>query len=121
MPYYRNLNPGGWIELTDSLLPVTSDDGTLAADSAISRWSNYMIEASDKLGRSMLSSKSYKKWLEEQGFVNVVEIIYKWPQNSWPKDQKYKELGESLPASDWFFATFSILTVTIQALGCART
>jgi hypothetical protein len=28
------------------------------------------------------------------GFEDVVEIQYKWPLNKWPRDKKYKELGE---------------------------
>jgi hypothetical protein len=30
------------------------------------------------------------------GFENVVEVVWKWPTNRWPKDRKMKELGESL-------------------------
>lgn len=78
---------------------MTSDDGSLADDSALRRWSDYMLEASTKQGRSMLSTESYKKWLEEQGFVNITEVVFKWPQNSWPKDKKFKEIGGFLSVS----------------------
>ena len=35
--------------------------------------------------------------MESVGFVDVVETVYKWPSNKWPKDKKYKELGETHP------------------------
>jgi hypothetical protein len=38
----------------------------------------------------------------DAGFVNVQEKLYKWPINAWPKDMKYKEIGEFL-----FFFFFS--------------
>jgi len=31
--------------------------------------------------------------MQAAGFEDVVEMQYKWPQNRWPKDPKYKELG----------------------------
>jgi hypothetical protein len=57
-------------------------------------WSSLILEASNKLGRPVDSAKGYKSQLEEAGFTNVVETKYKWPQNRWPKDPKFKELGE---------------------------
>lgn len=89
---------------------MTSDDGTLAGDSALRRWSDLLVEASENLGRTLVCSRSYKKWLEEQGFINVVELIFKWPQNSWPKDKKYKELGECFClASAWLITILPLL------------
>lgn len=46
-------------------------------------------------GRPINSSKFYKSQLETAGFSNVVEVIYMWPQNRYPKDAKFKELGMS--------------------------
>ena len=31
--------------------------------------------------------------MQAAGFVDIEERIYKWPQNWWPKDPKYKEIG----------------------------
>lgn len=31
--------------------------------------------------------------MEEAGFVDIVEYIYKWPMNKWPANKKIKELG----------------------------
>jgi hypothetical protein len=94
---HRFLNPGGRIELAEIISPVECDDGTLPKDSALWKWSNFLMEASVKLNRTMESGKLYKGMLEELGFTDIVETRYKWPQNQWPKDKKYKELGKSNP------------------------
>jgi len=89
----RYLNPGGYIELAGTCLPVRTEDQTLPVDSALEKWSRLILEAGEKIGRPMNSAASYKLQLQDAGFVNVVEIKYKWPQNQWPKDPKSKELG----------------------------
>lgn len=52
-----------------------------------------MLEAAAGFGRYADSAKDYKRQLGEAGFVNVTEVIYKWPMNRWPADPHYKELG----------------------------
>ena len=89
----ENLNPGGWIEVHDIRLPPQSDDGTLKEDSQILKWAGFMLEAAAGFGRYADSAKDYKRQLGEAGFVNVTEVIYKWPMNRWPADPHYKELG----------------------------
>jgi hypothetical protein len=66
----------------------------MGPDSALAKWSDLMFEASKVLQRPLNSSKSCKDYLASAGFTEVVETRYKWPQNRWPKDRKYKELGE---------------------------
>ncbi|RSL54844.1 hypothetical protein CEP54_009691 [Fusarium duplospermum] len=90
---YKNLSPGGFIELMDPIYPVTSDDDTVSKDSAVYKWSSLMNEAATKIGSGLDSGLRYKEQLIEAGFVNVVETPYKWPMNTWPKDKKTKELG----------------------------
>ncbi|CAM1509719.1 Fc.00g000540.m01.CDS01 [Cosmosporella sp. VM-42] len=89
---YENLNPGGWLELAD-IFPITSDDGTMTEDSAVSKWVTQLLDGTRAIGRPFDGAKKYKEQLEAQGFTNVTQIIYKWPQNKWPKDAKLKELG----------------------------
>jgi hypothetical protein len=59
-----------------------------------------MAQAASKMRGSSDAATRYKAQLEEAGFVNVNETIYKWPSNRWPKDKKYKELGELRPQRD---------------------
>ncbi|KPA40415.1 methyltransferase protein [Fusarium langsethiae] len=90
---FKNLSPGGYIELMDPIYPVVSDDGTVSKDSAVYKWSNLMNEAATKMGSALDSALGYKDQLIQTGFVNVVETPYKWPMNNWPRDKKLKELG----------------------------
>lgn len=92
---YDNLNPGGWIELCD-ICPVTSDDGT-TKDTHLSTWVTELLDGTRKIGRPFDGAFEYKKQLEAQGFQNVTQRVFKWPQNTWPKDPKFKELGKKPP------------------------
>lgn len=31
--------------------------------------------------------------MADAGFIDIVEIPFMWPQNRWPKDKHFKELG----------------------------
>lgn len=90
---YENLEPGGWIEVVD-IAPVTADDDSLKEESALHKWITTLTECSERIGRTFRSASRYKEQLEAQGFENVVEVKFKWPQNRWPRDKKLKELGQ---------------------------
>lgn len=53
------------------------------------------MEAAAKIGRVSNSAEQYVSQLEAAGFTHITQKIYKWPQNRWAKDKKYKELGAS--------------------------
>jgi len=89
---YGGLAPGGWLELAD-ICPLTSDNGTLTDNHAASKWVNHLMEGCKAIGRPFDGAVKYKEQLEAQGFINVHQVVFKWPQNRWPKDKKYKELG----------------------------
>ncbi|VUC21593.1 unnamed protein product, partial [Clonostachys rosea] len=88
----EHMSPGGWLEVVD-ILPPISDDGTMSPDTALYKWSNYLLESTEKIGRPFGGTAKYKDQMQEAGYQNVVQHVYKWPQNRWPKDPKYKELG----------------------------
>lgn len=46
------------------------------------------------LGHSVECAKHYRQQMIDAGFVNVQAKLYKWPINAWPKDVRYKEIGE---------------------------
>ncbi|KAK1993101.1 methyltransferase domain-containing protein [Colletotrichum falcatum] len=89
---YENLNPGGWIEVTDST-PATSDDGTLKENSALSQWNQLLSKGTAALGTPFGAAAKYKEQLEEAGFVNAKEVVFKWPTNQWARHPRHKELG----------------------------
>lgn len=53
-----------------------------------------MCEASDKYGRPVPHYPEYKHLLEEAGFEDVHEEVFKVPSNPWPKDARLKEIGK---------------------------
>ncbi|KAJ4124458.1 hypothetical protein NW754_000153 [Fusarium falciforme] len=92
---YRVLKPGGWIESFEVSPTVTSDDNTVAPDSALAQWDKMFIEASKKIGNSftVVADQIQKPAMEEAGFVNIKEWNGKCPLSPWPKDPKLKEIG----------------------------
>jgi hypothetical protein len=53
-----------------------------------------LIDGSKKPGRPLGESDKYKAIVENAGLQNVVETVYRWRTNSWPKGPKLKELGK---------------------------
>jgi hypothetical protein len=88
------LNPGGYIEVADMCFPVRTDDDSIPTDSDLRKWSDFLLDATTKASRPINSAELYKSQLQEAGFTNVVEVTYKWPVNTWPKNRKFKELGK---------------------------
>lgn len=80
------------MEIQDICTPCRCDDGTLKGTN-LEKWGQLMLEASLKLGLPLNSAVTVKQVLENAGYVDVVEVIYKWPMNSWPADKKMKEIG----------------------------
>ncbi|GKT49983.1 putative methyltransferase tdiE [Colletotrichum spaethianum] len=90
---YQNLEPGGYIELQDSVFPLKCQDGTMTDDFKPYKWTKLLIEATEITGRPITVAPSLKKMLEDAGFVDVVEKREIWPFTPWAKDQKHKDLG----------------------------
>jgi hypothetical protein len=52
-----------------------------------------MVDAANKVRRSITVAPEFKSMLANAGFIDIVEIKKKIPMNRWPKDPQYKELG----------------------------
>lgn len=90
---YEALKPGGWFEIQDCCLPGGSDDGSVPADSSYRQWVETLHGAiQEGLGRDTDWPMRYKEWAQEAGFQQVQEVRFKWPINTWPKDDRYKDL-----------------------------
>lgn len=87
-----NTNPGGYLEIQDIVSPPRCDDDTLKGTD-LEKWGILMLEASRKLGVPLDSAVTVKQVMEGAGYVDVTEVIYKWPMNRWPADKKMKEIG----------------------------
>jgi hypothetical protein len=59
-----------------------------------------IFQAGDTIGKTYRTAYGTKKWMEDAGFINVVEKDYKFPIGKWPADTRMKELGM------WFRAYF---------------
>ena len=99
--------------MQDIAFPFGSDDDTVSPSSALHKWCELLTQAYGKMGRSAAIVKAYKQLMEEAGFVDVVEVVHKWPTNTWPKDPEYKELGAWTLTNDlqglqgWTMAPFT--------------
>lgn len=51
-------------------------------------------EVGEITGQSFRISDTMETAIQEAGFVNVVEKVFKTPMGCWPSDQKLKEIGK---------------------------
>lgn len=73
--------------------PLGCDDGSLKPSHALYKWSNFWTKACASLNRPVDVAGDHKKRMEAAGFVDVHEVVHKWPHNQWAKNPKYKEIG----------------------------
>jgi len=89
---YNALTPGSYFEIQDVYFKPHSDDGTVNG-TVLERWNEMLIEAAKSIGRDWHMTPKYAGWFKEVGFENVVERVYAWPGNTWPKGKKQKTMG----------------------------
>ena len=90
---FNALKSGAWFEIKETFLPMICNDNTLEG-TALGRWQDKIIEASEATGTAFDRPYKYRQWMEEAGFANVEENIYHIPLNPWPEDPKQRMLGE---------------------------
>ncbi|GIJ88084.1 hypothetical protein Asppvi_007000 [Aspergillus pseudoviridinutans] len=91
---FKNLAPAGWFEFADADLIVCCDDGTIKEAKNLLEANRLICDASARFGKTMGTANQHKQRLEDAGFINVREEIYKIPLSPWAKDPKLKELGK---------------------------
>lgn len=87
-----NLNPGGYLEFHDFVLPMHDIDGTLQG-TAFDNWQSQTMAAAANLGLTWKKSRFWARYFEEAGLVDVQERHFQWPMNRWPKGEHLKMLG----------------------------
>ncbi|KAI9802363.1 MAG: hypothetical protein M1833_001869 [Piccolia ochrophora] len=90
---YDNLAPGGWIESQEYETTSRTDDDTFPKPSALLNWIENLNKAAATFGKPTNIAHAMKKYVEDAGFINVTEQIYKVPMSPWAKDPKLKEQG----------------------------
>ncbi|ESZ94408.1 hypothetical protein SBOR_5201 [Sclerotinia borealis F-4128] len=89
---FQALAPGGYLELRDPIFPFKYASPP-PADCALVKWNNMILEASSKAGRLWTNGAHYKKWMEEIGFIDIVERREYAPMSTWAKGQRNKVLS----------------------------
>ncbi|EGU86446.1 hypothetical protein FOXB_03036, partial [Fusarium oxysporum f. sp. conglutinans Fo5176] len=89
-----NLTPDGYAELQDVDIMMQSDDNTLTQDHALWKWGFFLAKAGQEHGTPFIETNRLKHIMTEIGFVDVKETPFKWPSNHWPKEKRFKDLGE---------------------------
>jgi SAM-dependent methyltransferase len=74
---FRCMKPNGWLEMQEDERWVRSDDNSMEEATWIKYWQQQMLEASLKFGKSFGSVPHLKKIMEDAGFVDVHENVYK--------------------------------------------
>ncbi|KAK1674374.1 methyltransferase domain-containing protein [Colletotrichum godetiae] len=91
---FRNLEPGGYLEMQDNVFCLLCTDGTMPEDSLIYKWSKLLVESTEQIGQPLDDAPRFKKMLEDAGFEDVHERKEIWPIGAWPaKVTKEHELG----------------------------
>lgn len=76
---FRALQPGGWIEDVEMDTKFYSDDGTVDAVAALSKWDELYREAGKRIGSSfsLVADNTQEGSLREAGFTDIHIRTYK--------------------------------------------
>ncbi|KAG6060126.1 hypothetical protein E4U32_003630 [Claviceps aff. humidiphila group G2b] len=88
---FQLLRPGGWIEFYEP--NVTLVRMGKSPFEAYAKWASLIVQEARRGGRDWTNIVHYAAWLREAGFVNVTEKRFGLPMNSWPKDERLKQIG----------------------------
>ncbi|TLD21426.1 hypothetical protein PspLS_09121 [Pyricularia sp. CBS 133598] len=108
----RNLKPGGWLECQELDPVIACDDGTMPADYSPKQLTLALEAASRIAKRQFTCAPLIRGWLEEAGFVDVQQKVFKLPVNGWDASSpRASELGKM-----WFDNLSSGLGAVCTAL-----
>jgi hypothetical protein len=72
---------------------MRSDDNTVKPDHGLKRCMDALEEALIKVGRPLATAELLKQRLQNAGFVDIKQYVYKQPLGPWPKDPRLKRVG----------------------------
>ncbi|RGP69230.1 mrna 3 -end-processing yth1 [Fusarium longipes] len=98
---YKSLKPGGWIESYEPSSTFESDNNTVLPGSAMNQWQKFFVEGGRKIGRpfTVFEDGIQRKAMQEAGFVDIEEKVFKNPIGGWPKDPEARSIGEFTQAA----------------------
>ena len=96
--YFENcfeyLQKGGWIEVQEVQVTFYSDASPPPSPNApFLRLGHLITDSLRKAGIDGRASSKFKSMLESAGFVDVKEIVTRWPVGDWSEDEKEKLIG----------------------------
>ncbi|KAK4168861.1 Demethylmenaquinone methyltransferase [Cladorrhinum sp. PSN259] len=92
-PAFRHLKPGGYMECQEVPGQPFCDDGTMPPDYPFLRWTQQLYHSAALANRQADVGPQLKRWMEEIGFVDVKEVVYKIPLSGWAKEGRTKSVG----------------------------
>lgn len=72
---------------------LKSDDGTITDGHIFDQWGKVSLEAGDRFGKDLRIHEQIKGYMEDAGFDEIVETVYKWPVGPWSQDPHMKHVG----------------------------
>jgi len=87
------LKPGGWVEFQDWDHNIYTDDGTLGDEHTLRKWNAELLKTFAGMGREPCPGPKLEAWVQDAGFENITQEIFKAPVGPWPKEKRYKEIG----------------------------
>jgi hypothetical protein len=94
LTFHSHLEPGGWVNQLEMDIMFRSDDGSLPETDILVEWSKRFQDIGEnKTGKTFRIAERCKGFIENAGFINVVEKKYKVPVGPWSSDPLMKEIG----------------------------
>lgn len=90
---FNGLAPGGYLEFQEFRAAYLTDDDSFPKPSKLEEWVDNVNKAASTFGKVVNIALDLKKAMEDVGFVNVQEVIYKVPTSPWPKEERLKVIG----------------------------
>ncbi len=91
---FEHLEKGGWVEAQEVHMTQYSDASPPPPqDAPYLHLGHLVTDSLRKAGIDGSASYKFKSMLERAGFVDVKEILTRWPVGDWSKDEKEKLLG----------------------------
>ena len=92
---FNHLQKGGWIEVQEVQLTWYSDASPSPSpkNAPFLHLGHLVTDSARKAGIDGRASDKFKGMLESAGFVDVKEVITRWPAGDWGVDEKEKLIG----------------------------
>ena len=92
--FLEYLQKGGWVEVQEVQVTFYSDASPPPSPNApFLRLGHLITHSLRKAGIDGRASSKFKSMLESAGFVDVKEIVTRWPVGDWGEDEKEKLIG----------------------------